>query len=170
MPLATNYVNGIGMIYGADEINEAHGAVNDNTVVAALLASADVAVVATAETTTSASFTDLTTTTDEVTVDIGASGRALVLIYARIRQPTGNHGGVMSYAASGANTIAADDSRAAGFRNQASVSDFAYPQFAMFLHDDLDAGSTTFKLKYKATSGGTASEFSHRRITVIPVP
>lgn len=67
------------------------------------------ATVSTAEATTSTSYTDLTTTTDQVTVTIGASGMALVSLFALDTASQG--GGSVSYAISGANTASATDSK-----------------------------------------------------------
>lgn len=165
--LATNWADNVGMIENAAYLN-AVGTMN-NSLKAALNSTVNgtaSAYVATSESTTSTSYVDLTTTTDSVTVTISSSGMALVLIYAAVAN--GNNGGqsFMSYAVSGANTVAAADGQSinvqvvTGAGNAGSFGN-------MFLLTGLTAGSTTFKLKYRASSGTTAV-FATRRITVIP--
>lgn len=125
------------------------------------------AVVTTSETTNSASYTDLTTTTDQVTVAIGSSGMALVNIRADIT-PVVNWA-QMSYALSGDNTRAADDSHSIqmgcqyGSNRQGNLA-------ASFLETGLTPGITTFKLKYKSNSTSNTQPFANRRISVIPFP
>lgn len=167
----TNWVNDIGMIEDAATLN-AFGAM-DNAIKAAILAivnGATVATVATAEQRTATAYGDLTSITDSVTVTVGASGKALVILDAGIKSPDGTYGGRMGFAVSGANTIAASDAKSTGLRLQASNNDFVYPCNKMILLTGLTAGSTTFKLKYKTLSSGVATEFSDRSITVIPFP
>lgn len=140
-----------------------------NTIKAALGTigySTKAAVVATGETTTSTSYTDLTTTTDQVTVPIGSSGMALVIVKADIAV-TGSDGYV-SYALSGDNTVAATDTKCLrlGYQYAASTGGLS----AMFLETGLTGGYTTFKLKYKSGNAGNTQTFSNRRIAVIPFP
>ena len=124
------------------------------------------ALVATSESTSSTTYTDLTTTTDQVTVNIGASGIALVFISAEL-QNTGTQGArtFMGFAASGANTIAAADNQAISYQTASGggTSDAGAP----FLLAGLSPGATTFKAKYRTTAG--TSSWSNRRIAVIPL-
>ena len=162
--LPTNWADNVGMIENAAYLNSV-GALN-NAEKAALLGMVNNtagAVVAASETTNSTTYTDLTTTTDSVTVTIGASGMALVLIYANITS-TG-HAGVMSYAVSGANTIAATDAKSVSF--WAASNPMSANIGGTFLETGLAAGATTFKLKYKTTYTETQT-FANRRIAVIP--
>jgi hypothetical protein len=125
----------------------------------------DGAVVATSESTSSASYVDLTTTTDTVTVTVGSSGKVLVMMYGFV---TVASGGIpyMSYAVSGANTIAATDTKSSLYYSAGAGA--LYTLNGVFLETGLTAGSTTFKLKYRSSSGSQA--FSNRRIAVIPFP
>lgn len=126
------------------------------------------AAVATNEGTTSTSYADLATTTDQVTVTIGASGKALVILQAILSHDTIWGISWVGFAASGANTIAASDLNAAVYQSPAaSVRGNGAITVPL---TGLTAGSTTFKMKYKrdAASGGT-SFYSNRRITVVPL-
>lgn len=163
--LPTNWQDNVGMVENASFLNSI-GTLNNSTKSALLgtVNGAATALVATSETTTSTSYTDLTTTTDTVTVTIGASGMALVLIYANMS--CGGYNQLMSYAISGATTRAADDAHSILFCNQYQASPAAFG--ATFLETGLTAGSTTFKLKYKSSNGAGTQTFSNRRIAVIP--
>lgn len=119
--------------------------------------------VSTGESTTSTTYTNLTTTTDTVTVTVGSSGSVLVFLesyqandYAVTSRIT-----YVSYDISGANTKAPDDTRALLQQNVLNASG------ACFLETGLTSGSTTFKMKYKVSSG--TGTFYYRHITVIPL-
>ena len=164
--LATNWADNVGMIENATYLN-AVGAMN-NAIKAALLGTVNgtaQAVVATQETTTSTSYTDLTTTTDTVTVTIGASGMAMVLLYAAIGNTTAGAISYVSYAVSGANTIAASDAQSLYFQI-ASGAGNAGASGTMFFLTGLATGSTTFKMKYRVSAN--TGNFANRRIAVIP--
>ena len=120
----------------------------------------------TSESTTSTTYVDLTTTTDSVTVPIGSSGKALVILSANIGG--GGYAGAMAYAMSGSNTAAATDAKSLLFHNPAGGYNGSIS--AAFLETGLTPGFTTFKLKYKTTNGGYSQAFANRRITVIPFP
>jgi hypothetical protein len=117
------------------------------------------------ESTSSISYADLATTTDQVTVNIGASGLALVNISATCLNFNAGSAAVASFAVSGASTVAADDSRHI-FLQSATASNSAAIG-ASFLMTGLTAGATTFKMKYRV-DGGTGS-FYRRTISVIPL-
>jgi hypothetical protein len=124
--------------------------------------------VATQEATTSSGvWADLATTTDQVTVNISSSGLASVFISAYFTEDTAAAYPVMGFAVSGATTVAADVSMCI-----APVTVAGYPvpgRFgAPFLVTGLNAGATTFKAKYQASGGGSAT-FADRRISVIPL-
>ena len=119
------------------------------------------ATVATAESTSSGSYVDLATTTDEVTVNVGNSGMVLLIVTAEL---SGNVG-LASYAISGANTQAADDSRGLYFFHLSNeVMQGSYTE----LVTGLSAGATTFKMKYRRTVSGSAT-FAQRAISAIPL-
>jgi len=127
------------------------------------------AYVATAESTTSTTFTDLATTTDQVTVTIGQSGVALVFMSASLTGSVAGNAPVMSFAVSGANTIAA----ALGpnmMLYQAAGAAYIGQFGVMVPLTGLAPGATTFKLKYTSAGAAGTSTFQYRRITVIPFP
>lgn len=116
--------------------------------------------VATSETTTSLSYTDLTTPGPAVTLDTGT--KALVLVSANIDVSAGAPGAaILGVAVSGATTVAA--AQVIGVEGVAS-GEIHYVA-GMKLITGLTAGSNTFTCKYAAGSGDTA-RFSDRRIAV----
>lgn len=117
--------------------------------------------VATLQGTTSVSYTDLATVGPAVTVTIGSTGKALVGIYAAYSNPSGNFA-LMAFAVSGATTVAATDTACL----QANVTSDVR-NGAVVIQSGLNAGSTTFTAKYKAT-GGTAN-FNGRTLWVTPL-
>jgi|SRR6516165_5972 hypothetical protein len=129
------------------------------------LQNAQSAYVATSESTTSGSFADLATTTDQVTVNIGASGMALVLLYAMLTNNVTGDYAYCGFALSGANTATAIVNQALQYAATGVNVPISFG--APFLLTGLTQGATTFKMKY-AVFGGTAS-FQYRRIAVIPL-
>ena len=117
------------------------------------------------ETTSSTTYTDLATTTDTVTVTIGANGLALVFLNCWAGSNTGNAQAWMGFAISGASTVAAADTSATF--NQAYTAGGVNGQAAPILVTGLTPGSTTFKAKYRTTSG--IANFQNRRIAVLPL-
>lgn len=120
--------------------------------------------IATAETTTSTAYADLTTSGPAVTVTVGANGRALVALYASAANTADTGAVFMSFAVSGATTIAAGDGFAlaysppsAGTGMRASV---------VSLRSGLNSGSNTFTAKYRVVSG--TGSWSDRKMIVIP--
>lgn len=122
-------------------------------------ASADVAA---AEGTISATFTDLATPGPAVTLDIGASGKALVIVSAREVSTTSTP--VMSYAISGATTVAADDADSLAITVTGGASLLGAAS-RLSLASGLNPGSTTFTAKYRRV-GATTITFDQRNITV----
>jgi hypothetical protein len=130
--------------------------------VAASLANAT-ARVATFQSTTSTSYTDLATSGPAVTVTTGT--KALVIVSARIMNNTNNNSlqAFMTYAVSSATTTAASDDVALAVSGINSINyqfKMSYASIAT-----LTAGSNTFTAKYRAVSG--TSEFADREILVI---
>ncbi|MBY0442027.1 MAG: hypothetical protein K2Q25_07820, partial [Mycobacteriaceae bacterium] len=121
--------------------------------------------VSTSESTTSTTYADLTTTSDTITVNIGASGCALVFISSKMGQPTAGAYAFMSFALTGANTQSADDSMSIGYQT-ANNGGTSY-QGSPFLLTGLASGATTFKAKYRVSTG--TGTFANRRIAVIPL-
>lgn len=133
-------------------------------------AGAQAAYVATNESTSSVSYTDLATTTDTVTVIVGASGNALVSISCEIAPANSDNIGYMGFAVSGNSSISAADSYSIAY--QAFTNGGQDNRAGVFLVTGLTAGSNTFKAKYKyaVSGGGSASaSFINRRISVVPL-
>lgn len=107
----------------------------------------------TSETTAVTTFTDLATVGPQVTVLIGASGMAMVHIKVQTA-------GIAGFAMSGANTLAASDDMI--FYHSATDSQCT----TTFLMTGLNAGYTTFTMKYRSQTGTTG--FLRRSIIVEP--
>ena len=153
--------------YAADAKEHAQQ-INANTAAITALSNFETAYVATSEGISSAAFGDLATTTDSVTIDVGASGKVLVFISSWIVSNAAGRYGVMSFAVSGANTQAASDAYSIQQTTRAADATRTGGVGAMFPLTGLNPGSTTFKLKYYSSIG--TSSFEHRRITVIALP
>ena len=121
------------------------------------------ATVATTQTTTSTSYTDLTTSGPAVTLATGTS--ALVTVAFQGYNSGAGYLSYMSVAVSGATTIAAADSTAAVVRYDNNIS-----ASATFLLTGLTAGSNTFTAKYKTSTAATTATFINRHLTVVGVP
>jgi hypothetical protein len=116
----------------------------------------------TSESTTSTSYTDLATPGPAKTVTTGT--QALVWICGTLSTNTDDAIQKMSFAVSGASTIAAADSSAIIIDGQYNGSPVRRGICQMVT---LTAGSNTFTAKY-AQSGGTAT-FMNRSIIVLPL-
>lgn len=113
------------------------------------------AAVATAQTTTSTSYTDLATSGPAVTLTTGT--KVLVMVTCAIENTSSTS--LMSYAVSGATTIAAAD--AAALANKSA--NFIQATTTSLI--TVTAGSNTFTAKYKV-NGGTGT-FERRTINVV---
>ena len=123
----------------------------------------DSATVATSQSTTSTTYTDLATSGPAVTITTGT--KALVIMTARVIMNTAGDTGFFAYAVSGATTIAVTDDTGGRFQTD-YPNGYAGAQFSSASRlTTLTAGSNTFTMKYK-TSAGTAS-FQNRQIIVI---
>ena len=111
----------------------------------------------TQQTTTSTSYTDLATVGPAVTITTGT--KALVTINTELYGGAG-FSQAMSYAVSGATTIAANDNLAI---ENTGVNQIAVCQ--TFLVTGLTAGSNVFTAKYRVSAGTGVYQF--RRITVV---
>ncbi|ORV92811.1 hypothetical protein AWC11_07355 [Mycobacterium interjectum] len=120
--------------------------------------------VTTPESTTSTTYTDLTTVSDEVAVVVGASGKVVVNLSANISNNTTAGGGFMGFEMSGANTAAADDTWAIQYQAYTGTAQMTIG--APFMRTGLNPGLTVFKAKYKRFYTGTAT-FSNRRVSVV---
>jgi hypothetical protein len=120
--------------------------------------------VATSQSTTSTSYVDLATV-QSATVTTGT--KALVIIKTDVQNGASfNVGGLMSYAVSGASTIAASDTTNTGLRFFAGNGNLQLACGAAFLQTGLTAGSNVFTAKFKCDSGNSVT-FLNRRIQVI---
>ncbi len=125
--------------------------------------------------TTSTTYTDLTTAGAAVTVTVGSSGIAIVSFTADIQIAYAINQSAfawVSFAVSGANTLAADDTRAARFAfNNAGTGGTPTLESTMantIVLTGLTTGSTTFTMKYKrSTAAITALNWQNRRINVV---
>lgn len=165
MTLKTTWV--LGEQYAHTDQNAIATAVNANAAALSVLSTGVAsAYVATIEAINTGTYNDLATATDSVTVTIGAGGFALVVLSAYVTAAANSTTGWMSFAASGTNTIAADDSMAlAAHVGPALLADEKSITVPLL---GLNPGSTTFKAKYRRDAA--AASFQYRRITVIPFP
>lgn len=131
-----------------------------NSIAARLIGQTEVL---TSESTSSTSYTALTTA-QAVTVTTGT--QALVIITAQWTNATVGNQSTMSYAISGASTIAISDNWALTMTD--AVSNAFVSGSRIYLHTGLTAGSNTFTTQYKS-SAATAANFRNRVITVIPL-
>lgn len=120
--------------------------------------------IVTAETTTSATYTNLATHGPEVTVSVPASGIVLVFMSVRMEINSSVNTALMAVELSGANTLAAHADNGCQLRpmivnGQATVGTHV-------LFTGLTPGSTTFTLKYSVT--GSTGTYARRRLTVLP--
>ncbi|MFO1540239.1 MAG: hypothetical protein ACKOTZ_07295 [Chloroflexota bacterium] len=118
---------------------------------------------ATSQTTTSTTYTDLTTVGPSVTVTVPASGNIIVILTAQMGNASNGDEVYMSFSGGG---IAVSDARALVWtgRNTGDV----FIGSATFYVTGVSTGSQTFTAKYK-TAAGTAT-IANRNIVVIPVP
>ena len=121
--------------------------------------------VATSQSTSSTTYTDLTTVGPEVTVTVGSSGTVILFLYAQATFIAGTDPYAhISYEMSGANTQAASDTNSVfcGFYGTTEFS----PTGTLLL-TGLSPGATTFKMQYRISTGECS--FANRRISVIPL-
>lgn len=121
------------------------------------------ATVATQESTTSTSYTDLATAGPDLTSQQTGT-KVLVCITGAISNDTANSYAIMGYGVSGASTIAGADSNSLQLR--AGAANQQARMTACVLETGLTAGSNSWRGKYRA-SANTAS-FANRNLVVIP--
>jgi predicted secreted protein len=124
---------------------------------------AQMADVATSQGTTSSSYTDLTTVGPAVTVHLEPGQKCEVTVYARQLGDAGTTGPRMSFAVSGAETIAASDTNALEQDNTQGTGGSRSTIFTA-----TTGGTYTFTAKYKRTNATTAT-FADRRIIAKPL-
>ena len=122
-------------------------------------------VVATSETTTSTTYTDLTTVGPAATVTVSSSGlKALVTISAQLSNSNNNRLCLMAFDVTGATTVAASDAQAILYTTSGGGT--AAQMSATYLVTGLTAGSNTFTAKYRASAN--TCTFTNRNIIVTP--
>lgn len=125
---------------------------------------AESATVATFETTTSASYTDLASVGPSVTVDVGESGAVLVILTAYLANSIVDGAAYMGFSIAGAAVVAArvlnHISHTAGQPAQMS---------AIYKVTGITPGSRTFVAKYRRDSAGGTMTAGNRNLIVIPV-
>jgi len=121
------------------------------------------AVIATSQTTTSTSYTDLSTAGPAVTLTTGT--RAYVILTTYTFNNTANSTSSMGFAVSGATTIAAADTSSILFRG--NIGGGQDIQVSAVYEVTLTAGSNVSTTKYKVS--GNTGTFANRGITVIAV-
>jgi hypothetical protein len=122
------------------------------------------ATVATEQSTSSDSYTNLATSGPEVTVTTGT--KALVIVTCYSQTFTNGKGAAMSFAVSGASTISASDTQAVSFIN-ASTTSIALSQMSAAYVVTLTAGSNVFTAKYRRLESGGTPNFANRNIFVM---
>lgn len=125
--------------------------------------------------TTSGTFGDLSPAGPEVTAFIRGSGKALVILGATVFVSVANDANAvltrqpqMSFAASGANTIAADSDRALAltFAYPAGPGSMGFQASRLVLVEGLSPGDTTFTAKYRSAVNSLGVGWQNRNITV----
>lgn len=98
-----------------------------------------------------------------------ASGAVMVTVTAGIMSSGNGEEGFMGFALSGANTVAASDTRVV--RGLGRNANDTFQGSATYYVSGLTAGNTTFTAKYRTETGGTVNNtFSNRTIIVTPLP
>jgi|LakMenEpi03Aug12_release.lakeMendotaPanAssembly.Ray.scaffolds.fasta_scaffold557822_1 hypothetical protein len=144
------------------QVLTSNGSVPSWAAPAASSPASDSATVATSQTTTSTTYTDLATAGPAVTITTGT--KALVIVSAGLAQGSIGNRIYMSYAVSGATTIAASDTNCLQVSVYQATNQMLRSSSVSRL-STLTAGSNTFTAKYR-TNGGTAT-IADREICVI---
>jgi hypothetical protein len=106
----------------------------------------------------------------DVSVTLTTGTSVMVIVTARIVPPTATpYHGWVSFAVSGASSVAASDANAVEHTRQLSATDVQASTTTILT--GLTAGSNTFTMQYKSdgSGGGTTATFSNRTLTVIPL-
>jgi hypothetical protein len=122
------------------------------------------AIVATSQTTTSGTFTDLATVGPSVTLTTGTT--ALVILTGRLSIASVNQAALMGFAVSGATTIAAADASCIYVDTRGAIDQTV--QCTAIYQVTLTAGSNVFTAKYRSTTG--TATFVNRGLLVGIIP
>jgi hypothetical protein len=127
----------------------------------------EAATVATSETYTGSSYGDPATPGPAVTLTTGT--KALVTVTAYMANTTAIRVGYMSFAVSGATTLAADDARAMANHLDGTVSPDSVGRISAQVYlDSLTAGVNVFTAQYRS-SQSNAFDVANRTISVTPL-
>lgn len=124
-------------------------------------------VVATNQTTTATSYSDLATAGPAVTVTIGSTGKALMAMHSGLANATAGIASFMGFAISGATTLAASDTTAIGFTSATSAVGIRCGSTLVLT--GLNVGSTTFTAKFRMDPGVGPMTAVDRRLAVTPL-
>lgn len=124
------------------------------------------ATVNTSQDRSSTAYGDLATVGPEVTLQTGT--KALVTISAAAQSSFNNYM-YISFAVSGASTIAATDDFSSWFREYSAGGGTGGSISRTVLITTLTAGSNTFTMKYRGSAGNAVS-YQYRSITVVGIP
>jgi hypothetical protein len=117
--------------------------------------------VVTLESTTSTSYTDLTTGGPAVTLTTGT--KAMVIITSQGSTNTADSQSYISFAISGATTLAATDDNCLVYTSATTSDPY---RASMVQVVTVTAGSNTFTLKYRSSNGAVLASFTRRQLTV----
>jgi hypothetical protein len=124
--------------------------------------------VATDETRTSSTYGDLATVGPSVTKTLVAGQKVLVEVSVYIGCTTDSIDGLMSFAVSGASTLAAADANAADGRMAKTAVSADIQATRGTVYTAINAGSHTFTAKYKCSDNVSTMHFINRRIIIKP--
>lgn len=123
---------------------------------------------ASAESTSSTSYTNLITPGPTATVTVGASGKLLITLSCAISRTSGSSSsGFASISMSGANVLSANDQNSVEY-NPSSNNAFGSVSRTMLL-EGLSPGSTSIVMKYRSSDAGSQFQFKNKSLTVVPI-
>ena len=154
----------VGEIATAAKMNEIHDALDDLD----KRTSPTGAVVATNETTTATTYSDLATPGPAVNIlRIGSTGKALIAMHSGLANATAGIASFMGFAVSGATILAASDTTAIGFTSATSAVGIRCGSTLVLT--GLNPGNTTFAAKYRMDPGVGPMTAVDRRLAVTPL-
>lgn len=124
-------------------------------------------VVATFQSTTSTSYTDLATVGPAVTVTIGSTGKALLAMHSAISNSASPVASYFGFAISGATTVAASDTTAIAFTS--AVNFAGIRTGTTLLVTSLNPGTTTGTAKFRQDPSAGGANFTDRRLAITPL-
>ena len=125
-------------------------------------------VVATSQTTTATTYSDLATPGPSVALlEIGSTGKALLAMHSGLANATAGIASFMGFEISGATTLAASDSTAIGFTSATSAVGIRCG--STLILTGLTPGATTFTAKYRMDPGVGPMTAVDRRLAVTPL-